>query len=154
MRIEEIVGGRLRERREAEGLTQEEFGAELAKYLGKPWPRQAVSTAEKGHRSFTAAELMACSMALRIGVADLFKPPFGAFELTFPSGLTIAYDPSAHPDESPEIGEVRRSLTSFIEHARESQRVTGEALAFAKWLYDDLNKATASRSASRASREE
>lgn len=140
MRIEQIVGARIREAREAKGMTQEEFGAELAQYLGKPWPRQAVSIAEKGQRSFPAAELLACSMALGLNLADLFRPPFGTFELTFPSGITIGYDPSGQHDAESEFEGLRASLTSFVRAAEDNQRTTGEAVALARVFYDELGK--------------
>jgi transcriptional regulator with XRE-family HTH domain len=143
LRIEEIVGMRIREAREAHEMTQEEFGGELAKYLGKPWPRQAVSQAEKGQRSFTAAELLACSMALECGVEDLFRPPADAFKLTFPSGISVIYDPRAHPGEVPDVEKLRASLKTFVQSANEFRRAGAEARALAGWLYDDLDRAMA-----------
>jgi hypothetical protein len=50
-------------------------GEELGHYLGRPWPRQAVSAAEKGRRSFTAAELVALAAVLGRSVESLLVPP-------------------------------------------------------------------------------
>ena len=43
--------------------------------LGRPWSRQAVSAAEKGERSFGAAELVALAAVLHATVGDLLRPP-------------------------------------------------------------------------------
>ena len=75
VRVEEVVGWQVRERREALGLTQEQFGRQLALYLPRPWSRQAVSAAEKGERSFGAAELVALAAVLHATVGDLLRPP-------------------------------------------------------------------------------
>lgn len=143
VRVEEIVGLRIRQAREATEMTQEEFGGMLAKYLGKPWPRQAVSAAEKGHRSFAVAELLACSMSLSIGVMDLLRPPAEQYELTFPSGLTVMYEDTGHPDVSPDVEQLRAALVKFVKMANETGRVAAEARAFATWLHDDLDRAIA-----------
>jgi transcriptional regulator with XRE-family HTH domain len=143
VRIEEIVGTRLREAREARELTQEEFGNELAKYLGKPWPRQAVSAAEKGQRSFAAAELLAFSMALGIEVGGLFRPPVEEHEITFPSGITIGYERASHPDELVDVQQVRATLANFVKTAGEMGRIANQSIAFARWLDNDLSRVSA-----------
>jgi len=40
-------------------LSLTDLGEALGRYLGRPWSRQAVHQAERGQRSFTAAELTA-----------------------------------------------------------------------------------------------
>jgi 8-oxo-dGTP diphosphatase len=75
VRIEQAVGSRVRERRDALGLSQAQLGERLGDLLGRPWPRQAVSSAEKGERSFGVAELVAFAAALDTTVNDLIKPP-------------------------------------------------------------------------------
>ena len=40
VRVEEVVGLRMREIRDGKGMTQEQLGQEVGKMLGKPWPRQ------------------------------------------------------------------------------------------------------------------
>lgn len=89
MRIEEIVGHNVRVAREAAGLTQEELGKKLEQLLGREWPRQTVSTAEKGGRSFTANEVLAISLVTRVSVASLFNPPLAARSVTFSSGYSM-----------------------------------------------------------------
>jgi 8-oxo-dGTP pyrophosphatase MutT (NUDIX family)/transcriptional regulator with XRE-family HTH domain len=75
VRVEEVVGWQVHERREALGLTQEQLGRQLEPLLGRPWSRQAVSAAEKGDRSFGAAELVALAAVLHATVGDLLRPP-------------------------------------------------------------------------------
>lgn len=71
MRIEEAIGFNMARLREDAGLTQEQLGKALEPYLGKSWTRQAVSAAEKGRRSFTAAELIALGLALNTSLQFL-----------------------------------------------------------------------------------
>jgi 8-oxo-dGTP pyrophosphatase MutT (NUDIX family)/transcriptional regulator with XRE-family HTH domain len=75
VRVEEVVGWQVRERREALGFTQGQLGGYLEPLLGRPWSRQAVSAAEKGERSFGAAELVALAAVLHTSVGDLLRPP-------------------------------------------------------------------------------
>jgi transcriptional regulator with XRE-family HTH domain len=74
VRIEQAVGSRVRERRDALHLSQAQLGERLGGMLGRPWPRQAVSSAEKGERSFGVAELVAFAAALDTTVSDLITP--------------------------------------------------------------------------------
>lgn len=74
MKIEEVIGERVREAREAAGWTQQELGGRLERYLGRTWSRQAVSAAEKGDRAFTAAELIAFAATFNVQMAQLFTP--------------------------------------------------------------------------------
>lgn len=76
MRIEEVIGRWIAKGREETDMTQAQLGQELANVLGcEPWSRQAISTAEKGGRSFVAAELVAFAVALGCNVEDLLEPP-------------------------------------------------------------------------------
>jgi transcriptional regulator with XRE-family HTH domain len=76
VRIEEVIGRWITEGREQEGMTQTELGERVAELLGgKPWSRQAISTAEKGHRAFVAAELVAFALVLKCHIEDLTEPP-------------------------------------------------------------------------------
>jgi transcriptional regulator with XRE-family HTH domain len=77
MRIEEVIGKRIKEAREHDGLSQDQVGRAMARYLGKPWPNQQVSVAEDGGRKFTAAELFALCMVLRRPASYLFIPSAG-----------------------------------------------------------------------------
>lgn len=77
VRVEEVVGRRIRDIRDSQGMTQELLGQEIGKLLGKPWPRQTVSLAEQGRRAFTAVELVAVARVLGVYVGHLFTPPLG-----------------------------------------------------------------------------
>jgi DNA-binding XRE family transcriptional regulator len=57
VRIEEIVGERVRAKREELGWSQAELGERLGKHLGGRWSRQSVSAAEKGKRAFPVADV-------------------------------------------------------------------------------------------------
>lgn len=74
MKIEEIVGERVRARREHLGISQPELGRRLEPLLGTAWPKQTVSSAEKGKRSFTASDLVALAHVLQLPVGDLLRP--------------------------------------------------------------------------------
>lgn len=89
MRLEELVGQRIRTRREGLALTQDQLGRQLGDSLGRRWSRQAVSAAEKGERAFTAAELVAIAGALQISVGSLFVPPAGVDEIELPNGAML-----------------------------------------------------------------
>lgn len=90
MRIEDVIGQRITRAREETGWSQAEIGVKLGGYLGKPWPRQAVSAAEKGRRAFTAAELVALAYVLGYSVETLLSPPDGVSEVTLADGRPIA----------------------------------------------------------------
>lgn len=72
MSVESDIGARITARREAAGITQAALGDLIGGSLGKTWPRQAVSAAEKGRRAFTAVEMIAIAAALQCSVSDLF----------------------------------------------------------------------------------
>ncbi len=89
MRLEQVIGHRMRERREEMALTQEQAGQRIGELLGRPWPRQAVSAAEKGDRAFTAAELVAIAFALDTTVSWLLTPLAGGLGVEMPSGAAV-----------------------------------------------------------------
>jgi len=64
MRVEEAIGRQVARLRAQRQLSLADLGEALGRYLGKPWSRQAVHQAERGQRSFTAAELTALALAL------------------------------------------------------------------------------------------
>ncbi|MGW1669003.1 helix-turn-helix transcriptional regulator [Streptomyces sp. NPDC002324] len=72
--MEEVIGERIAGIRADRQMSQAELGEALATYLEKPWSRQAVYTAEKGKRAFTAAELVALALVLEVEVPDLMAP--------------------------------------------------------------------------------
>lgn len=67
------VGLNLKLYREAVGMTQAQLGRALGPILGQEWSRQAASAAEKGVRSFTAAELLSLSKILGVSIGDFFR---------------------------------------------------------------------------------
>src|SRR5436305_1680433 len=73
-------------------LSQGQLGKHVGELLGREWPRQAVSAAERGKRSFTAAELVAFASALETTVAGLLVPPAGVGEIELPNGATLSRD--------------------------------------------------------------
>ena len=77
VRIEESIGQRICARREELALTQQVLGEMISAHLGRAWTRQAVSSAEKGKRSFTAAELVAIAHVLGTSIGRLLTPPDG-----------------------------------------------------------------------------
>lgn len=89
MKPEEMVGGRVKEIRERLGMTQQQLGEELGPLLGRPWPRQTVSAAENGKRSFTAAELVALAIVLRTQANRLLLAPMELEELEMPGGAYV-----------------------------------------------------------------
>lgn len=89
MRIEDVIGRRIAEGRTALELTQEQMGKELARYTGKPWPRQAVSNAEKGGRAFGAADLVALSLVLGCTIETLLEPPADVDQVTIGDGPPV-----------------------------------------------------------------
>lgn len=89
MRIEDVIARWITEGREVTGMTQVQLGQRLGEILGKPWPKQAVSAAEKGRRSFTAAELVAFAVALSCNVETLLQPPMDVDEVTLSDGPPI-----------------------------------------------------------------
>ncbi len=92
MRVEEVVGDRLRRERERAGLSQAQVGQYVAPLLGRVLPRQAISHAEAGKRAFTAAELVAFAHVIGCDVAKLLELPPHVDAVTMPSGRTLDRD--------------------------------------------------------------
>ncbi|GAA2218829.1 helix-turn-helix transcriptional regulator [Streptomyces indiaensis] len=92
MRLEEVIGLQIAEKRASAGMSQAELGEALGQHLERAWSRQAVHSAEKGKRAFTAAELVAFALVLEAEVPDLMTPPLsqrdGVIEL--PSSVVPA----------------------------------------------------------------
>ncbi|MEC3992251.1 helix-turn-helix domain-containing protein [Actinacidiphila sp. DG2A-62] len=74
MKIEELIGANVVRRREALEMSQAQLGEALGQHLGNAWSRQAVSSAEKGRRAFSAADLLALARALDTSIPSLFLP--------------------------------------------------------------------------------
>ena len=86
MRVEEAIGRQIAHRRAQRQLSLADLGEALGRYLGKPWSRQAVHQAERGQRSFTAAELTALALVLDTSIQALFRAEGNHVELP---GLAI-----------------------------------------------------------------
>ena len=81
MRVEEAIGRQIARLRTQRQQSLADLGEALGCYLGKPWSRQAVHQAERGQRSFTAAELTALALALDTSVQALFRAEDDQIEL-------------------------------------------------------------------------
>jgi len=105
MRVEEAIGRQVSRLRAQRQLSLTDLGEALGQYLDKPWSRQAVHQAERGQRSFTAAELTALALALDTSVQTLFRADDEPIELprrTVPAqeyrGILLNRDPEAPLD--------------------------------------------------------
>ena len=81
MQVEQAIGRQIARLRAQRQLSLADLGEVLGCYLGKPWSRQAVHQAERGQRSFTAAELIALALALDTSVQALFRAEEDQIEL-------------------------------------------------------------------------
>ena len=81
MRVEQAIGRQVARLRAQRQQSLADLGEALGGYLGKPWSRQAVHQAERGQRSFTAAELAALALALDTSVQALFRAEDDQIEL-------------------------------------------------------------------------
>jgi transcriptional regulator with XRE-family HTH domain len=82
MRVEEAIGRQIAHLRAQRQLSLADLGEALGRYLGKPWSRQAVHQAERGQRSFTAAELTALALVLDTSIQALFRAEDDHVELS------------------------------------------------------------------------
>lgn len=138
MRIEDVIGHWITQAREESRMTQAEIGVELGKYLGKPWPRQAVSAAEKGRRSFTAAELVALAYVLGYSVEALLVPPPDVPAVTLADGPPLDArhlrgSAATASDESlrkavTTMSQLRAMLPALIEGIQEIDAVVADGL--------------------------
>ena len=87
MRVEAAIGQQIAHLRAARQMSLTQLGQAMGRYLGKPWSRQAVHQAERGHRAFTAAELAAVALALDTSIPALFLSDAGPIELP---GATVS----------------------------------------------------------------
>jgi transcriptional regulator with XRE-family HTH domain len=110
MRVEEAIGRQVSRLRAQRQLSLTDLGEALGQYLDKPWSRQAVHQAERGQRSFTAAELTALALALDTSVPTLFRADDESIELPRRSvsaqeyrGILLNRDPEAPLDGVEEL---------------------------------------------------
>lgn len=88
VRVEEAIGRQIANLRVRRSLSLTDVGEALGRYLDKPWSRQAVHQAERGRRSFTAAELTALALVLDTSVPALFRAEDASIAL--PGGTVTA----------------------------------------------------------------
>ena len=141
VRVEEVVGRRIREIRERQGMTQEQLGQAIGELLGKPWPRQTVSSAEAGRRAFTAAELVAVARALGVYVGILFTPavdsPRTGIELS-PGVVLDAQDVMGTLFEGADVMAARGTLQLLIGQAQTLGTAASGIQGAAQFLLEQL----------------
>lgn len=141
MRVEEAIGRQIARLRAQRQLSLAELGEAIGQYLGRPWSRQAVHQAERGQRSFTAAELTALALALDTSVQALFRGEDDQVELPgrVISGEEYRGTLLNRENDSPldgleelisalhDIGEIleRPALARMTRIARAAEQVTG-----------------------------
>jgi transcriptional regulator with XRE-family HTH domain len=81
LRVEAAIGMQIARLRETRRMSLTQLGEAIGKYLDRPWSRQAVHQAERGHRAFTAAELAALALALDTSLPALFLADAEQIEL-------------------------------------------------------------------------
>lgn len=91
MEITELVGSKVRQRRQQLDMSQQDLGAKVGGYLGEQWSRQAVSAAEKGGRAFAITEVAAFAAALDTNIRELLTPDPRTHQVELP-GLTVERD--------------------------------------------------------------
>jgi 8-oxo-dGTP pyrophosphatase MutT (NUDIX family)/transcriptional regulator with XRE-family HTH domain len=132
----------VRELREGKGMTQEQLGLAIGELLGKPWPRQTVSSAEAGRRAFTAVELVAIAMALGAYVGNLFTPSPAAPR----SGIELG--PGVEPDSDEvmkallggmDVPAARAALTLLIRSVGNLGNAASGIQANAQFVLDHLS---------------
>jgi transcriptional regulator with XRE-family HTH domain len=138
MRVEELVGGRVKVARQERGWTQEQLGAELGRYLEGGWSNIVVSFAETGRRGFTAAELVALAAVLGKPVAWLFSPFDDEREIELPGGSLASEDYRAlgRPE-----GEVGAMLTEFADELVTIQATALDMLARIRHAAQEMERA-------------
>lgn len=145
MTPEELVGQRVAEIRDRLGMTQQQLGEHLGPLLGRPWPRQTVSAAEKGKRAFTAAELVALAHVLDTWAGRFFVPTAAARGLIeLPGGATVTEEQltdtataGARNVLAIALGAVRTALDQAEQQATAGQAAVKELSV----LYDALTAA-------------
>lgn len=153
MRIEDVIARWITEGREVSGMTQVQLGERLGEILGKPWPKQAVSAAEKGRRAFTAAELVAFAVALGCNVETLLQPPMDVDEVTLSDGppvksgylRTIAATNTDLADLVTSMERLREVLVNTRRKAADTDKMTMLAQAKLAQAFQDLHAALRGR---------
>jgi transcriptional regulator with XRE-family HTH domain len=125
VRIGEVIGERVRARREERGWTQAELGRHVGSHLGQgDWSRQVISSTEQGKRAFTAAELVTLAHVLDVGITYLLTPP--------PGVDVIEIAPGAGAD----LAVISKVLTPFRGTDSAEEKFTKTGLRFFEHLED------------------
>ncbi|KGH48254.1 hypothetical protein IN07_03365 [Modestobacter caceresii] len=138
VRIEEVIGQNVRSRREELEMTQEELGRRVGGLLGREWPRQTVFTAEKGGRSFTAAELVAFAFVLDVSIERLFRLPLGERAIQLATGVGL--DHAALRQSAEDGGPVQQKLEEMRQTLRTLFDANAEAGKAQRWTDDAVRK--------------
>jgi transcriptional regulator with XRE-family HTH domain len=138
MKVEELIGTRVKVARTEAGLTQAQLGEALGGYLGKPWSNMVVSLAETGRRNFAAAELVALAVVLKRPVAWFFSPLDTEAVVELPTGPLASEDYRALGRPEGEMGTV---LAEFAEVAVVLRATGEEMLGRVQWIIEELNRA-------------
>jgi transcriptional regulator with XRE-family HTH domain len=143
MRIEEVIGQRMKDFRELEGMSQRELGEGLEPYLGKPWSRQAVSTAETGGRAFTAIELITIAAVLGTSVSRLMTLMPAVGELETPGGVVISGRDTAAvvvSRMSPNViySEMQSAITELAQRLAELETEAAQAARSRSMVFDSM----------------
>lgn len=147
MRVEELVGQRVKQARERQGITQEQLGEWLEPLLGRPWARQAVSTAEQGKRAFTAAELVAIAYVVGVAPHVLLQMPPGVDAVEMPSGSFLTREDlskAAHTGEGgPGVAaeRVQQRLSELMQEVEGVNAKTKGIKRTIERLHDDIAQA-------------
>jgi transcriptional regulator with XRE-family HTH domain len=135
VKIEDVIAERITKGREELGLTQAQVGEQLGAYLGEPWPRQAVSSAEKGVRAFRASELIAFALVLGRNVEALIEPPPEVDHVTIGDGppldsrhLRVAASTTASANEdlrelAEKMMQLRRVFPGLAEDVKQARHL-------------------------------
>lgn len=150
MTVEKIVGRRVAKLREAKDMSQAELGQLLGDYLGKPWQRQAVWSAEQGKRALTAAELFALSYILRTPIGELFRPPPEVESFELPNGATmqrLEYADATPADDldAEARSDLREALAEAVRSSTTASRATAKAqrlVEAARSILDSLDESS------------
>ncbi len=139
MRVEEVVGLRLREERERAGLSQSQLGQYVAPLLGRVWPRQAISHAEAGKRAFTAAELVAFAHVIGCDPGRLLTPPHNVDKVMLPSGQELQRSEIIRGADTPEKNDIRNHASRLVASGLAIQREGHDIEQRGRKIFDALD---------------
>jgi transcriptional regulator with XRE-family HTH domain len=126
---EELVGGRVKERRSELGITQVEL-AEAMQAFGHSWIQTTVTKTEAADRPLRVNELTDLARVLDVSVADLVTPESELERSSLVQSLEIReHIVSRWEREAAELNEQLARKNSALEGARQGVRETRDRLA-------------------------